>query len=178
MASLVISIKGVGITSMRQDSSAGREAIREIVNHLQSLASGNENGTVYAHSSASDPVAASATITVAAADADDTVTIGKTVLTAKASPSTEAQWSQAGTDTEDAASLVAKINAHSVLSLLVSAANEAGVVTVTSLIRGAVANHIALVSSNGVRLAVTGSGYLASGTGGSENTAMIYAFGQ
>jgi phage tail sheath gpL-like len=138
---------------------------------MSGFACGANQGVIDVQSSSSDPVAASGTITLANVSADDTVTIGKTTLTAKASPSGEDQFSQAGTDTVDAASLVTKINAHSVLSLLVYASSVAGVVTVSALQKGVVGNHIALSSSNGTRLEVTGSGYLASGAGGSTNSA-------
>lgn len=143
-------------------------------NLLHALASGNLTGSVDASVSSADPVAASATITCASVAADDTVTIGKTTLTAKASPSNENQFDQSGTDTADATSLAAKINAHSVLSKIVSASSSGAVVTVTALDKGILGNHIALASSNGTRLAVTGSGYLASGAGGVTGSQTTY----
>jgi len=159
-------------------TAGAREQAREIAQYLEELGSGNKKASIHVQTSASDPVSASATATLASVAADDTITIGKTTLTAKASPSGEDQFSQASTDTADAAALVAKINAHSVLSLLVSASSALGVVTITSLSKSHLANHIALSSSNGTRLAVTGSGYLASGTGGAQSAATSYSFGQ
>lgn len=149
--------------------------LTNVANLVRSIASGAlDNGGVKVSRSSTDPVQAYGTITCASVSADDTVTIGKTTLTAKASPSGEDQWSQAGTDTQDAASLVSKINAHSVLSLLVYATSSAGVVTVTAHQPGSIGNHIALSSSNGTRLAVSGSGYLTSGAGGSEAAPTAY----
>jgi phage tail sheath gpL-like len=179
MASLVLVLKGPEVDDLRVDSSLDHQFIRDLANYLQALASGSEKGTVYAHSSSSDPVAASATVTCATVSADDTVTIGATTLTAKASPSGENEFSQAGSDGADGDSLASKINAHSVLSKVVSASSDgAGVVTITALQRGSAGNSIALTSSNGTRLACTGSGKLASGAGGAEDAARTYAFGQ
>lgn len=146
-----------------------QRCLRNAANLLSALASGNKVGSAYVSRSDDGPAAASATITCASVAADDTVTIGKTTLTAKASPASEDEFDQSGSDTADGADLAAVINAHSVLSLLVSAEASAGVVTVTSHAKGSVGNHIVLSSSNGTRLAVTGSGYLAGGTGGAES---------
>jgi hypothetical protein len=140
---------------------------KKITNLINGLASGNLIGSATVTASTIDPVAASATITVASVLAADTVTIGKIVLTGSATPSGIAQFLTTGTDTVVAAAIVVKINAHTTLGLLVQAANVAGVITVTSTVPGVVGNHIGLASSNGTRLAVTGSGYLASGAGGS-----------
>jgi hypothetical protein len=154
--------------------SSPHKCLQNALNLLKGIQAGAVVGSVHASTSTSDPVAASGTITLVSVSADDTVTIGKTTLTAKASPSGEDQWSQAGTDTVDAAGLVTKINAHSVLGKLVVATSSAGVVTVTSLSKASLANHIALSSSNGTRLAVTGTGYLTGGTGGAETTVASY----
>jgi hypothetical protein len=178
MATLQIQFKTpVSDDATRRVRTGAQEQAVDIAQYLSDLACGAQAGTIYVQTSSSDPVAASGTITCASVNADDTVTIGKTTLTAKASPSGEDQWSQAGSDTADAASLVTKINAHSVLGKLVSATSSAGVVTVTSLVKGSIGNHIALASSNGSRLAVSAA-YLASGTGGPETSATSFAFGQ
>lgn len=179
MASLVITVTTprADISTIVRDSTAPRQGNNQLSYYFERAAAGFEVATIAVQHSATNPVAASATATCAAVAADDTVTIGKTVLTAKAAPANEDQWSQAGNDTADAAALVAKINAHSVLSLLVSATSLLGVVTITSLQKGVVGNHVVLVSSNGTRLAVTGSGYLASGTGGATNAGSVYTCG-
>lgn len=120
---------------------------------------------------------ATGTITCAAAAVDDTVTVNGKVYTAKAVPVGNTQFSQAGTDTQDAASLVAAINAREAAATTggntVTAANVAGVVTVTAVVDGTAGNALTLVSSNGTRLAVSGA-TLAGGTatGGILNSAV------
>lgn len=166
MASLTLVITTPKDTSKLMTSTQPRTNLNRLINLLSGLLGGKLLGKLVMSYSTSDAVAASGTITLASVLADDTVTIGKTTLTAKASPSGENQFSQAGTDTQDAASLVTKINAHSVLGLICQATSVAGVVTVTMTIPGKVGNEIALTSSNGTRLAVSGSGYLSGGTGG------------
>jgi phage tail sheath gpL-like len=175
MASLVLTIKGSGVSSLKQDSSCDHEAIRDIVNHLNSLASGSEKGTIYAQSSSSDPVAASGTATLVSC-ATDTITIGNITFTGTGSPTTELHFETDGNDTADAAALAAAINAHSTLSKVVVATSASNVVTITSLIRGVVGNFIAL-SETGSTITVSGTA-LTGGTGGSTNTASTYAFGE
>lgn len=182
MSTIVITVKSelaVAIARQRYQLASDKRKAQALamVDLFTRLAGGVEAASFDVQTASANPVAASATITLATVAADDTVTIGKTTLTAKASPSGENEFSQAGTDTVDAAGLVTKINAHSVLSKLVVATSSAGVVTVTALAKGEVGNHIVLVSSNGTRLAVTGSGYLASGAGGVNEIAVNYALG-
>jgi len=170
VSSLVITIKTANsrLAELVGSSSSRSESTNALARFLEACATGHEHAAIYTGRSTSNPVAASGTITCAAVNAADTVTIGKTTLTASATPANENEFDQSGTNTADAESLAAKINAHSVLSKLVSASAASGVVTVTALEKSALGNHIALASSNGTRLAVTGSGYLASGTGGHE----------
>lgn len=115
---------------------------------------------------------ASGTFTLVSVPADDTVVIGAVTLTAKASPSGENQWSQAGTDTQDAASLAAVINAHSVLSKVVTATSALGVVTVTAQAIGIAGNQIA-ISETGTSITASGA-YLA---GGTVTGAVTYSLG-
>ena len=133
---------------------------------LKGLAAGATLGTVYVSVSSADPVAASGTVTCVSVADSDTVVIGKTTLTAKTSPSGAVQWARGVSDTADAAALAACINANTTVNQIVTATSAAGVVTITSNVKGPVANYIALTSSSGTTLAVTGSGYLASGAGG------------
>ncbi len=182
MSSLVITVKSEhSLTHLRQryqlETGKPKLQAQALQQLFHRLAGGIDSASCDVQTATADPVAASSTITLATVLADDTVTIGKTVLTAKAAPAGESQWSQAGTNTANAAALVVKINAHSVLSKLVFASSAAGVVTVSALVKGEVGNHIGLVSSNGTRLAVTGSGYLASGAGGVTEVAVHYALG-
>lgn len=110
---------------------------------------------------------ASGTCTVASIQADDTVTINGVTLTGKASPSGSSQFDSDGTDTEVAAALAACINAKSSLTGICTAANVAGVVTISAYCKGVIGNAITLASSNGSRLAVSAA-RLAGGTGMGE----------
>jgi len=181
-SSVVLTIKSdKTYTQNRYDMQKGadkdKQSLQAIINHLKKVRNGSARAVIDLNIDDTAPVAASATATCANVSADDTITIAGVVLTAKASPSGENQWSQAGDNTADAASLASKINAHSVLSKIVSASAASGVVTVTCLTKGIVGNYLTLVSSNGTRLAVTGSGYLANGTGGIQSAAQQYVLG-
>ena len=175
MATLVLTVK-VNSADAREYAASGQpqRCLKNAANLLDAIASGSKVGSVKVSRSADDPVQASGTITLAAVNAADTVTIGKTTLTASASPANEDEFSQAGSNTADAASLASVINAHSVLSELVYATSSGAVVTVTAHQPGVIGNQIVLSSSNGTRLAVTGSGYLTSGAGGAESAPVQY----
>lgn len=71
----------------------------------------------------------------------------------------------AATDALTGDALAAAINASTTAAVqqVTASSNGAGVVTVTSKMGGVAGNTITFVSSNGTRLAVTGSGFLASG---------------
>lgn len=75
----------------------------------------------------------------------------------------------AGTNATTGAALAAAINASTTTAVKqVTAAADAttGVVTITSKVGGLAGNTLTLTSNNGGRLAVTGSGFLASGSAG------------
>lgn len=158
------------VTSSRSDLSdrlvhtEGRRTALNVADHFRRVAAGLESGSFDLYTSSASPVAASGTITLASVAADDTVTIGGVTFTAKASPSGSVQFSQAGTDTQDAASLAAKINAHSTLSQIVSATSASGVVTVTCRVKGVIGNFITLASTGGTM--TLSASALAGGTGG------------
>lgn len=140
---------------------------------LKSIAGGVHRASIRVQKSSNSPVRASGTITLASVAANDTVVIGGVTLTAKASPSTEAQFSQAGTNTEDAASLAAVINAHSTLSRVVSATSAAAVVTVTCLVPGEIGNFI-VMSQTGETMTLSA---FASGAGGATETGTVFSLG-
>lgn len=181
-SSIVLTIKSEKTSTqnrydMRKGADKDKQSLQAIINHLKKVRNGAARAVIDLNIDDTAPVAASATATCASVAANDTITIAGVVLTAKASPSGENEWSQAGSDTADAASLVTIINAHSVLSKIVSATSSSGVVTITCLTKGIIGNYLTLASSNGTRLAVTGSGYLASGTGGIQSAAQQYVLG-
>lgn len=114
---------------------------------------------------------AGGSITLAAVANADTVTVNSTVYTFKTVPTSATDIRLAGTNAENAAKLVNTINAYenrrikgSPTPPVVVATLSGSVVTVTAIAEGTAGNALTLLSSNGVRLAVTGAGTL---TGGS-----------
>lgn len=178
MASLVLTIKGnPDVVSLAKDSSLGIEAVLDIINHLQALAGGHSTGTIKAQTSTANPVSASGTLTMTSSIATDAVTIGTTTLTAKASPANENEWTSGGaTDDDDAAELAAVINAHSVLSQIVSATSVGKVVTVSANQPGVGGNVIKLSSADATIVASVAN--LAGGTGGAASVAKTWSFGE
>lgn len=73
------------------------------------------------------------TLTLVSVAAGETVTIDGVTLTARAIVTNNEEFSQAGTDTVDAASLVSVINAHPYLNRKFYASSAAGVVTLRQL---------------------------------------------
>jgi hypothetical protein len=148
--------------------------LAQLQNYLDKVQSGAIAGnvTVLAQVGATAGVKASATATCAAVQAADTVTIAGTALTAIADNGTptavQFKIGSGGGATQNgqcATNLAACINANTTLNKLVSASAAAAVVTVTALNPGLVGSKLTFVSSDGTRLAVTGSGVLASGAG-------------
>lgn len=116
-------------------------------------------------------------ITLASVEVGDTVTVNGTVYTAIAQGSTPANYKQfalAGTNTLTAVNLAAAINAgeKSKPVVKVVATASTAYVNLVSRLDGTAGNALVLVSSNGTRLAVTGSGTLTGGTatGGIKST--------
>jgi hypothetical protein len=148
-----------------------RENLNRVMNIAKGILSGIHLGAAYIQSSSSDPVSASGTLTLVSAIATDAITIGTVTLTASSTPANENQWEIDGaSDTADAASLAAAINAHTVLGKIVSATSALGVVTVSSLQKGVVGNFIPLSSADAT---ITASGaFLTGGTGGATSAAV------
>lgn len=120
-------------------------------------------------------VRASGTVTVASVLADDTLTINNVTLTGKSSPLGESQFDSDGSDATVAAAIVAKINAHSSLTGIVTATSSGAVVTVSAYVKGLIGNAITLASS-GATLAVSAA-RLSGGTGLGESP-VTYSFGK
>lgn len=153
-----------------------KELAKALESYFRALGSGLESASVDVQSSSAAPVAASATLTLTSAVATDAITIGGVTLTASSTPANENQWEIDGADdTADAASLAAAINAHSVLSKVVSASSELEVVTVTCLVKGVIGNQIP-ISSADATIVASGS-FLSGGTGGAQGSARSYSLG-
>lgn len=174
--SIKVKLSDTAVSEYVKASSNPREQALALEKLMRALKSGTKDGNLKISYSSSSPVQASGTITVASIQADDTITIGKTTLTGKSSPSGENQFDSDGSNSVVAAAIAAKINAHSVLSLLGTATASNAVVTFTAHAHGSLGNHIALASSNGSRLAVSAA-YLASGTGGEEAAPTSFTLG-
>ncbi len=84
----------------------------------------------------------------AVATADDTLTIGAVVLTAKASPSGENQWAIGANAAASATNLIAAVNAHSKLKgLILASSGGSGVIVYQLLTTGRIGNLIAVTES-------------------------------
>lgn len=161
--------------TLKEESGKPKEEALALSQYFKELAIGIKSASVSVSTGAANPVAASGTFTLASVAVDDTVVIGGVTLTAKAAPANESQFSQAGTNTQDAASLAAVINAHSVLGLVVSATSASDVVTVTAKVPGLIGNQIP-ISETGSTITASGS-FLTGGTGGGTDSAVTYSLG-
>lgn len=118
---------------------------------------------------------ATGTVTLASAQAADTVTLNGVVFTAVSGAAGANQFDISGGNTTGAASLAAAINASVsalVAGYVVASANGA-VVTIASAFRGLPGNQVTLATSNGSRLAPSGT-RLAGGT--ADANAKTYSF--
>lgn len=181
MASLTITLKTDESQSLLQqkfqlNSNKAREAALALSEHFKAVASGVSRASVDVHTGSADPVAASGTFTLASVVEDEAVTIGAVTLTAKDSPSGENQFQTGGaSDTADAVVLAAAINAHSVLSQVVTATSAAAVVTVMAKQKGVAGNQIP-ISETGTTITASGS-FLSGGTGGVTDAASTFSLG-
>ncbi len=113
---------------------------------------------------------ARATVTLATAVAANTVTVQGEVITAVSGTATAGtQFDISGGNTTGAASLAAAINANPNLLNIVTATSAAAIVTIRAIVAGTGGNALTLVSSDGAKLACTGSGVLAGGAAIANN---------
>lgn len=158
------------------DLNKTREVAGELATYFKASAGGIKPCSIQLQTGSANPVAASGTATLVSVGNGDALTVGTVTLTGAASPANENQFATGGAnDTADAVVLAAAINAHSVLSLIVSATSASNVVTITSKVPGVIGNQIPL-SETGTTITVSGS-YLASGAGGATDTIRTYALG-
>jgi hypothetical protein len=181
MSSVVFTVKSEQLqaelqAALQPDDNKDREAIQAAKQFFQDIASGKERATVQVQTGSADPVAASGTFTLVSAIATDAVTLGTVTLTASSTPANENEWEIDGADdTADALALANAINAHSVLSLVVSASSALGVVTVTHLSPGVVGNQFPISSADAT---ITASGaFLTGGTGGATEAGSTFTKG-
>ena len=176
MSSLVLNIatdlaNDVLAAEIVNSSKDGEQVLTAVRNFLRACAGGAYQYEIDLNSSATTPVAASGTFTLTSAIATDAITIGKTTLTASSTPSGEDQWEIDGaSDTLDAASLAACINANTVLNKIVIATSAAAVVTVTAHQKGILGNYINISSADST--IVASATYLADGAGGASGAAV------
>lgn len=155
-------------------STEGRHACNELALVLESIAGGEVPASLEVVLGDTIDARASATITCALVQAGDTVTINGVVFTAIANASTPSgdqfRIGTGGGSTQNnacATNLAAIINATTTTKVpgYVYATRSGAVVTVSARAPGLLGNMCTLVSSDAGRLAVTGSGNLAGGTG-------------
>lgn len=159
---------------VQKSSTKDKEELRGLQNLLNGIAAGRQRATIAVQTGSADPLAGTTggTITLSSFADADTIRIGNVVLTGKSSPTTEDHFEIDGDDTADAAALAAAINAHSVLSQIISATSALGVVTVRSLIPGVISNQIYMAASAHATVV-----QLSGSTGGATEAAVTYNFG-
>lgn len=147
------------------ETAGGKQTIvQRFINLVEKLyASGSGNSSPYIQFSIDDnnthATQATGTVTCASAVANDTVTINGVVFTAVSGTPTANQFQVGVTDTADAASLAAAINTSvtALVSGYATATSALGVVTIQSAFYGTSGNQTTLATSNGTRLAPSGS---------------------
>jgi hypothetical protein len=117
-------------------------------------------------------VSVTATCAQATTDEDDTVVIGGTTFTWKASPSGESQVDIGVDDATCASNLATAINAHSQLQGVVTASAAAAVCTITLSGASRLARHI-LLSETGDAVTLSATSFAPAGTLTAELTAPV-----
>jgi phage tail sheath gpL-like len=150
--------------------------LNRIENLIKGFQVGSQIGSVSVYGATANPVAATGTITLVSAVATNSVTIGQTVFTASASPSsntaTAVDWLVTGSDTVAAAALAAAINANTLgAGAYIVATSALGVVTISCRIPGTIGNNIALAKS-GAPITISGA-YMTLGAGGPAGAPVV-----
>src|ERR1043165_326801 len=129
-------------------------ALEFLINELRRMQAGNSVGKVMAYLDAGDGTAGIGRLACASVADGDTATVGEVTFTAKTTVSSDAntalnQFTRGGTDTADAASLAAAINAHPLLKGLCTAAGSSGNCNITMSDKGLHGNWLVLASTGG-----------------------------
>jgi phage tail sheath gpL-like len=152
-----------------------REQCVALSDLFRSIAGGITAASFVVNTSATNPVEATATITLNNCTTD-TVTIGTVTLTGSAAPANQNEFdTSGGSNTLDAAALATCINAHTTLSTFLTASSANAVVTITAKVPGVIGNQIPL-SETGATITVSGA-FFTGGTGGATGTATSYSAG-
>jgi len=129
----------------------GKELLKKVVNHLDGFLGGSKRATsIQVFADGANPVAASATLTLASCAAGTVVEVNGVPFTALNGTATVAnnEFDMAGTDTVDATALAAAINnsTSAAIANVVTASSAAAVVTVSADQKGALGNGVTLKS--------------------------------
>lgn len=174
MATINLTIKTSKDPNRFKRTNSDQENLQHLINLLSGISIGALQGTVDIQGSSADPVAAAgtATITYASIAANDTMVVGQTTFTCKASGANGTTEFNKVTDaTATAAALAAAINANTTTSKYVVATSALGVVTITSLVKGVIGNAIVLAKTGTGIALVQPTG----GAGGATDTAVTVA---
>lgn len=138
-----------------------REELVALRNFFHAAAGGDRSCKATVQVNAGDAVASSGTLTFSGFTATDTFAVGSETFTGSATPTGNNQVLSTGTDTQDAAAIAVKINAHPNLLYTCTATSALGVVTITAKTPGLAGNYITLTAgTHSTRSAAT----LAAGT--------------
>jgi phage tail sheath gpL-like len=183
MGSLLITVKHEMAQSALQqyfkpDSTNPKLAARALQDLFRRIGGGIDQASVDVATASADPVAASGTITCTYASIanNDTVTVAGVTLTCVTGTPTGAQFKKETDAATTATNLAALINANTTTKKYVSASAASGVCTVTAIVKHPIGNLVTLATSNGTGFGLSGAN-LASGAGGSDETATTFAFG-
>lgn len=178
MSTLVVSLKtsrqGNDVAAVANSAKDGNLVSNQCRQLLKRWEDGIDSGEIQVSYSTSNPVAASATITITHANlaADDAIVVCRQTLTAKDSGATAGTQYNIGADaTADAVALAACINANTTLSKYVTATSAEGVVTVTSKMKGAWGNLLSISATDNA-FAISN---FAGGAGGFDTAPISYS---
>lgn len=162
---------------LRLDPNQSHEAARAVSKLFHAMAGGVYQGAFDVSTASAAPVAAGGSIapTQANVDANDTVTIGGVVLTAKASGANgTTEFNKGANLAATCTNLAACINANTTLSKHLTATASSTAVAVAAKQKGSVSNLIVMSTSDATAFALT---QLTGGAGGAEEAPVTFSLG-